>query len=75
MFNYRKHIKKQKELSANKSTSSKDKMDRVRDQTTNMRQLLTTVAMGLHRNVTALEKLKTQTKQVEYSRVTHRSLT
>ena len=49
-------------------------MDRVRDQTTNMRQLLTTVAMGLHRNVTALEKLKTQTKQVEYSRVTHRSL-
>lgn len=59
-------MKEQKEIGAKISVVSNQQMNRVREQTTSLKHLLSTVAVGLHRNVVALDKLKKQTSQVKY---------
>lgn len=60
----RAYVKEQKEIGAKISVVSNQQMTKVKEQTGSLKHLLSTVAVGLHRNVIALDKLKKQTSQV-----------
>ncbi|XP_067935967.1 nucleoporin p58/p45-like isoform X2 [Watersipora subatra] len=57
------YVKEQKDIAAKISIVSNQQMGKVREQTDSLKHLLSTVTVGLHRNVVSLDKLKQQTSQ------------
>lgn len=57
-------MKEQKDIGAKISVVSSLQMSKVQEQTKSLKHLLSTVSVGLHRNIAALDKLKKQTSQV-----------
>lgn len=60
---FKKYVKEQKDIGAKISVVSSLQMSKVQEQTKSLKHLLSTVSVGLHRNIAALDKLKKQTSQ------------